>query len=156
MVRHPFDKRKSYPSGLCVFGSFHISAYTQPMHLILGTVIDIVSIFYYTKNPVGGLWVGGVSNGSLTMHSSYLKITFSNLPWQWNKRGTSWEWYLRRIPHTKKSHTPPSTSATLCHRLCHLTREPTKSWKIFRKKNEILENFRKSKEIIGPKIRKES
>ena len=37
----------------------HISAYTQPAHLIFGTVIDIVSIFYHTKKHVGGLCVGG-------------------------------------------------------------------------------------------------
>ena len=29
---------------------YHISAYTQPTHLIFGTLIDMVSIFYHTKN----------------------------------------------------------------------------------------------------------
>ena len=37
----------------------HISAYTQPTHFIFGRVIDIVSIFYLTKNEVRGLCVGG-------------------------------------------------------------------------------------------------
>ena len=50
----------------------HISAYTQPTHLIFGTVIDIVSIFYHTKNQVGGLCVGGVSNETRrTSHSPW-------------------------------------------------------------------------------------
>ena len=46
----------------------HIYSYTKPTHLIFGTVIDIVSIFYHTKNQVGGLCIGGISllNGSLT------------------------------------------------------------------------------------------
>ena len=43
----------------------HISAYTKPTHLIFGTVIDIVNIFYHTKNQVGGLCVGGNQNESL-------------------------------------------------------------------------------------------
>ena len=30
------------------------SAYTQPTHLIFGTVIYIAGIFYHTKNQVGG------------------------------------------------------------------------------------------------------
>ena len=36
-----------------------ISAYTQPTHFIFGRVIDIVSIFYHTKDQVRGLCVGG-------------------------------------------------------------------------------------------------
>ena len=35
------------------------AAYTQPTHLIFGSGIDIVSIFYRTKNQVRGLCVGG-------------------------------------------------------------------------------------------------
>ena len=38
----------------------HISAYTQPTHLIFGTVIDIANVLYHAKNQVGGLCVGGV------------------------------------------------------------------------------------------------
>ena len=37
----------------------HISAYTQTTYSIFCTVIDIVSIFYHTKNQVGELFVGG-------------------------------------------------------------------------------------------------
>ena len=48
------------------FGSFHgkmtISPPTQPTDVIFGRVIDIASIFYHTKNQVGGSCVGGVSN----------------------------------------------------------------------------------------------
>ena len=48
-------------------GSFHgkmtISPPTHnPRIWFFGKVIDIVSIFYHTKNQVGGLCVGGVSN----------------------------------------------------------------------------------------------
>ena len=32
---------------------------SQPTHLIFGTVIYMVSIFYHTTNQVGGLCVGG-------------------------------------------------------------------------------------------------
>ena len=58
--------------GFCVGGDMEILpnkftknerifAYTQLTHLIFRTVIDIVSIVYYTKNNVGWLCVGGVS-----------------------------------------------------------------------------------------------
>ena len=60
-----------------------ISAYTQPTHLIFGTVIDIVNIFYHTENQVAGLCVGGDmdfifwfvpwSNWSLTAHPENFK-----------------------------------------------------------------------------------
>ena len=44
------------------FGSFYGKmTISPPTHLIFGTVIDIVSIFYQTKNNVGGSYVGGVS-----------------------------------------------------------------------------------------------
>ena len=62
---------KNQERGLCVGGDMvilcksskngHISAYTQPTHLIFGTVIDTGSIFYHAKNQVGGSCVGGVS-----------------------------------------------------------------------------------------------
>ena len=45
-----------------IFGMFHgkISLHTHTTS-IFGTVIDIASIFYHTKNQVGGLCVGGIS-----------------------------------------------------------------------------------------------
>ena len=50
-----------YPRQMSVFvwQSNHISAYAEPTHLIFGTVIDILSIFYNTKNLASGLCVGG-------------------------------------------------------------------------------------------------
>ena len=73
--------------GLCVGGDMAIlpwnepnnkitiSLPTQPTHLIFGTGIDIVSIFYHTENKVAGLCVGEVSiqPGGLTTHPILLK-----------------------------------------------------------------------------------
>ena len=55
---------KNQVRGLCVGGDIVIlckssqMAYTQPTHLIFGTVTDIVMIFHHTKNQV--VWVGCV------------------------------------------------------------------------------------------------
>ena len=50
-----------------------ISAYTQPTKMIFGTVLDMVGIFYHTKNQVGGLCVGGVS-GVLPRMAAFLRM----------------------------------------------------------------------------------
>ena len=64
-TRNIFYCTKNEMRGFCVgrdmvilfFGSFHGKmTITPPTHLICGTVIDIVSIFYHTKNQVGR-WV---------------------------------------------------------------------------------------------------
>ena len=58
--------------------------YTQPTHLIFGTVIDIVRIFYHTKKLVGGSGgVDGVLNEARRI---------SYLPWQ-NRRARPDEYH---------------------------------------------------------------
>ena len=47
--------------GDMVIFSFHVKMAISPPTHIFGALIDIVTIFYHTKNQVGGLCVGGVS-----------------------------------------------------------------------------------------------
>ena len=53
-----------------------ISAYAQPAHWIFSTVIDIVMIFYHTKNQVGGLCIGAYTIGGVSIQPDNLPLTF--------------------------------------------------------------------------------